>query len=518
MKRRSFIEFIGKGTLAVPLLQLGFSGCSSDIEEGIVANNLDEFVLTEGLDYEILVKWGDRIGGDMFFGYNNDYTAFIPQTNDEALLWVNHEYINTFWVSGYERNGVITRHLRQVEEEMRNVGGSILKLVKDGGNWKVDFHSSSNFRFNANSKIPFEWCEGIAGRTFALGTLGNGGGGLTPWGTILTCEENYDLFYGERDYKSVGYFPSPLEWETFTGRPTEHYGWVVEVDPINKTAVKHVALGRFAHECATVHELVDKRVVIYSCDDQNGGCLFKYISDEPSKIYPGKLHVANTNTGQWVILDYDNPLLNEYFDSETEMLVRCREAAARVGGTALDRPGNIEIDPIDGNVLISLTNNLSKGNYHGSIAKLKELAGYDGLKFEFDMFLTGGKETGFSCPDDLSFDKAGNLWFGSDISVSQIGKGEYVPFGNNGLFVLLRNGEQAGQVIQVASAPNDAEFTGMYFDAKGETLFLSVQHPGEMSNSEKTTSHWPLGGNEPPMPAVVAIKGEFLNAIQSKNA
>jgi secreted PhoX family phosphatase len=127
MKRRSFIEFIGKGTLAVPLLQLGLSGCSSDIEEGIVANNLDELVLTEGLDYEILVKWGDRIGGDMFFGYNNDYTAFIPQTNDEALLWVNHEYINTFWVSGYERNGVITRHLRQVEEEMRNVGGSILK-------------------------------------------------------------------------------------------------------------------------------------------------------------------------------------------------------------------------------------------------------------------------------------------------------------------------------------------------------------------------------------------------------
>ncbi|MEQ8237867.1 MAG: DUF839 domain-containing protein [Cyclobacteriaceae bacterium] len=515
MKRRSFIEFIGKGALAFPIIQLGLNGCRPTMTEGIGKNSLDELVLTEGLDFEILAKWGDRIGNAMYFGYNNDYIAFLPQKVDEALLWVNHESVSTYWVSGYENNGM-TRHTRQVEEEMKNVGGSILKLRKESGDWKVDFESPSNYRFDADTKIPFEWYEGIEGRTFALGTLANCSGGVTPWGTILTCEENYDQFYGERDFKNDGYYPSSLEWESFTGRPTEHYGWVVEVDPIAKKAKKHVGLGRFAHECATVKELADGRVVIYSGDDQNGGCLFKYISDDSGKIFPGKLYVANTERGLWNHLDYGNPVLNQYFSSETEMLIRCREAALLVGGTPLDRPEDIEIDPLNGHVLISLTNNVRKGNYHGSIAKLVEQNGYDGLQFEFDTFLTGGEETGFSCPDNLCFDTAGNLWFASDISGSKIGKGAYEPFGNNGLFVLLRNGAQAGKIIQVASAPNDAELTGMYFDELGETLFLSVQHPGEMSNSEKTTSHWPLGGNETPMPAVVAIKGDFLQEVQGK--
>ena len=137
--------------------------------------------------------------------------------------------------------------------------------------------------------------------------------------------------------------------------------------------------------------------------------------------------------------------------------------------------------------------------------------GYTGA----DTFLSGGEETGFACPDNLAFDNGGNLWFTSDISGGAMNKGPYVSFKNNGLFVLLRSGENAGEVVQIASAPVDAELTGPFFTPDGKTLFLSVQHPGGQSNSlNELTSHWPDGGDSLPSPSVVTIQGPLLNAIQ----
>jgi len=136
------------------------------------------------------------------------------------------------------------------------------------------------------------------------------------------------------------------------------------------------------------------------------------------------------------------------------------------------------------------------------------------LRFDYDIFMAGGPETGFACPDNLAFDPAGNLWMTSDISGSRIGAGEYESFGNNGLFFIPMQGEQAGQVVQVASAPVDAELTGPSFSPDGKTLFLSVQHPGERSSAQRgLTSHWPDGGDTIPRPSVVTITGPALDAI-----
>jgi secreted PhoX family phosphatase len=100
------------------------------------------------------------------------------------------------------------------------------------------------------------------------------------------------------------------------------------------------------------------------------------------------------------------------------------------------------------------------------------------------------------------------------MSGDNINKGPYEGFGNNGLFVFIRSGAHKGEVIRVASAPVDAEFTGPCFSPDYKTLFLSVQHPGETSESmDKLTSHWPDGGI--PKSAVVTIQGPLLDKIVS---
>jgi hypothetical protein len=113
-----------------------------------------------------------------------------------------------------------------------------------------------------------------------------------------------------------------------------------------------------------------------------------------------------------------------------------------------------------------------------------------------------------ACPDNLCFDKKGNLWVVCDISSNKTNIGPYKSFGNNGLYMVPTIGESAGDAYQFASGPVGAELTGPWFIEDESVLFLSVQHPGEGSESlDKLTSHWPDGGKAIPKPSVVAITG-----------
>ncbi|MFT7589711.1 MAG: secreted PhoX family phosphatase, partial [Limisphaerales bacterium] len=449
--------------------------------------------------------------------------AYLPDedNSNQGTLWVNHEYVDSRFVSGYKGEGKKSK--AQIDREMYDVGGTIMRIrKKEAGKgkqgWEVIQDKEKNYRVNGHTDIPFNWPVPIKGSHSAMGTLANCSGGITPWGTILTCEENYDQFYGERlEDGSLRTNPYDTKWHEEYPNPPEHYGWVVEVNPKTGKAKKHVALGRCAHECATVIQLEDKRIVVYTGDDANNECLYKFISSKPGSLDEGTLYVANLTTGIWEPLVHDRPELKEVFADQTDLLIHLRKASKLVGGTPLDRPEDIEIDPVNGNVLISLTNNKPAGRYFGAILKVEEQgADHSALKFTSDNYLVGGEETGFACPDNMAFDPRGNLWFTSDISGSGLNAPPYTQFGNNGLYVVPRIGAQAGKVIQVASAPVYAELTGPWFSPDGKTLFLSVQHPGEASvDAENPDSHWPDGGDSMPKPSVVTIQGALLNGLSA---
>ncbi len=542
-ERRRFLKFLGRGAIALGALPSAsfLSACAGGSKRPgdrlpfrpLPATVRDEVTLADGFRYNIVVRWNDRINPDDRFGSHNDFLAFLPldpaapeTSAGDGILWANNEYLHPLLVSGvYDPRKLKKRSKAEVIAEQKLVGGSIIRVRKDlgTGEWKMVYDDKLNRRIDATTRIPFAWDRPIAGQNFAVGTLGNCAGGVTPWRTILTCEENYQEYYGERDYsggKPGGVFTGEclFGWEKAITYPPEHYGWVVEVNPVTGEAKKLVALGRFSHESATVAVARDGRCVVYSGDDASDRCLYKFIADKPGSLERGTLYVADVTNGKWLPLRIDrNPVLAKSFKDQTDLLVRARYAAILVGGTPLDRPEDIDIDPLTGAVYLTLTNNTGKQNFFGSILKIVE-GGNDPLSLEFraTTYLPGGPEQGFACPDNLAFDARGGLWMTSDMSGSSMNKPPYESFGNNGLFYIPTSGKAAGRSFRVAAAPMDAEFTGPCFAPDGKTLFLSVQHPGETSTSlDKLTSHWPDGGNTKPRSAVIAISGPSLEALIS---
>lgn len=551
--RKEFMSFLGKASLGAILAPPFLTSCGGTstpantndtlskenleafqklVLEALPASDKDDLLLAKGLDYHTVIKWGDKISDKDTFGFNNDFTCFIPlddKNPKDGLLWVNHEYINPLFVSDFDYGKYDDpekhRTKAQVDKEMYNVGGSIVRIKEENGQWKVVASDPLNRRITAQTPIKLNWDTPIKDKTTVIGTHSNCSGGITPWKTFITCEENYDSFFGETEYdenNQATHRPSMYSWEKFYNYPPEHYGWVVEIDPKDGSAQKHIALGRFAHECCTLYELADKRVVAYTGDDKNSEHLYKFISSKPGSLKEGTLYVANTEKGEWLALDWETqPVLKKKFKDQTEVLVRAREAAKLLGATELNRPEDIEIDPITGNILVSLTNNKDKKDFHGSILKIEETKGaFDALTFKASTYLAGGEENGFSCPDNLAFDMAGNLWMTSDMSGGSMNRKDkpYMPFKNNSLFVIPRHGKDAGKVIRVASAPRDAELTGPWFSPDGKTLFLSVQHPGEQTKDLKNpTSKWPFDKDNIPKPAVVAITGDLIEKMNKLN-
>ena len=285
--RRSFIEFLGKGSAGVIISSQFIVGCGRknqsairEIEafiQGIAASDADDVILADGLHYDVLLQWGDLINKRDRFGFNNDFIAYLPseQSIHDGLLWVNHEDVNTRFVSAGKEPSK-----KRADNELYNVGGSFVSIQYGRDKkWSVIKDNKANRRISGLTKIPFNWDEKIAKSSTAMGTLANCSGGVTPWGTILTCEENFDKFYGERlhNEKEIIHPSWSYGIHEYYKNPPEHYGWVVEVDPKTGEAQKHVALGRCSHECATMVELKDGRVVVYTGDDSDDECLYKFI-------------------------------------------------------------------------------------------------------------------------------------------------------------------------------------------------------------------------------------------------
>lgn len=494
------------------VLMILFVSCSSDSELAS-GKQLDQITLIDGLEQQVLISWGDPISDKHFFGYDNDFIAFLPEGKGEARLWVNHSDVNTLFISGYESNKELARHREQVKKELYQIGGSYIKIKNNWGDWEV-VDDLSNARITGATQMYFNWPEGIANRKYANGTVAPSSGSVTPWGTILIAEDNYQRFYGEINRDDGSYEGSDLLWESFLSNSTLHYGWLVEVDPHSGYSEKHIATGRFSHGAATLVPLSDGRVVIYSTDRKIGGCIYKYVSNEPERIYPGTLYVANLKSGTWNTLDYSYPQLDTVFASETEMLINCREAAKIVGGTPLEIPSHIAIDPISGDVVVAVEGSKESSLPYGKLIKLSELDNkFESLRFTTRDWLLGNEDR-WSNPYNLAFDQIGNLWFTTNIPVEQMGDEPYQNHVENGLFVHLQGA--ASQPVQVATAPREAAFSGLCFTPDGESLFLSVKHPGKLSHGGTYTSSWPGGNQSTPKPSVVILSGDFLTDILEK--
>jgi uncharacterized protein len=556
LDRRKFLKFMGYGSalvMASPFLEAcssaakvtGAQGLGATGATGLVGSlpptTKDQLTLLEGLTYNVVASWGDSINGKDSFGFNNDFIAYATAPKTAAakaydeFLWVNHESTNPFFVS---RNlapanktpatdkpaSAKPKSVAQYQAEARSVGGSFVRVARgegQGENANALYSLKKdprNFRLDGLTQIPFAWPKPIAGGRFAKGTLANCSGGQTPWGAILTCEENYDEFYGEATLDDNGKRQfndnSRYGWTAIAPEPPERYGWVVEIDPWKKQAKKLVALGRFAHENACVVTAETGKTVVYMGDDRDNEFIYKFVAKEKQSLDEGELFVADTINGVWLSLDWSKqPVLQKNFAGQTEVLIYVRKAARLLGATPQDRPEDLEQDLKSGAILVALTNNKSRENYLGQIAKIEELDGHEGLRFAFKTFLMGGHANGFACPDNMAFDPAGNLWFTCDVAEQFIEKGAYVGFGNNSLFYVPMSGPHAGLPKRIATAPTDAELTGPCFSPDGETLFLSVQHPGSQSTEAGYTSHWPLGGDSTPKPSVIAITGPLLKTL-----
>ena len=499
--------------MVAPISALGSSVVKNVYDQSIFPSSKDDFVVSNLLRSEKLISWNDPISKTDFFGFNNDFNAFIPLSKNNALLWTNHEYIHPLFVHG--EMSAEKKNKSQVDLEMYNMGGSITEIKRENkaSPWKIVYDSDFNRRITGKTKIPFSKNTEINGQSHSLGMVCNCAGGVTPWGTILTCEENYDTFHGERAHGQKEIVKGKMGWERFWASQPEHYGWVVEVNPKTGSTKKLISLGRFSHESATVTESKQNEIVCYSGDDKSNEFIYKFISSSKNSLDEGTLHVANLEKGQWLPIDINkSPKLKETFNSTTEALIHCRKAGRILGATPLDRPEDIEVHPKTGDIYICLTNNKKKGNYHGSILKISE-SSKSALKFTSETYYPGGKE--FSCPDNIVFDSRGNLFISTDISGSKMGKAPYKKFKNNGLFVVPAAGKNTGKAIQIASAPKDAELTGLCFSEDESTLFVSVQHPGELTKDLKNpTSTWPT--NKPgatPLSSVMQLQGPLLKNL-----
>jgi secreted PhoX family phosphatase len=306
----------------------------------------------------------------------------------------------------------------------------------------------------------------------------------------------------------------------------DQYGWIVEVDPFGALPPrKHTSLGRFKHENAALRLGPTGRLVIYMGDDEENQFFYKFVSadrykpdasraDQSNILTAGTLYAADFQKGRWLPLDLRHPRSKKHLEEEglktqVEVLLNTRDAAAVLGATPLDRCEVCQVHPRDGSVYLALTYNTLHGNLFGQIVRLVEdNDNAEGEAFQYEIFLAGGPQSGLACPDNLLFDRAGNLWVVCDIDSKALNKGAYKPFGNNGIYVVPTSGPSAGDAFQFASGPVECELTGPCFMDDEETLFLSVQHPGEESLSlDALTSHWPQGGTAIPRPAVVAVTG-----------
>ncbi len=376
----------------------------------------------EGYELQVLMRWGDPVlpgapahdplqqkaaAQALQFGYNNDFLGLhaLPRgdtTGERFLLVVNHEYTNSnlmFAGLGEGRLARLKATREHVEIEMAAHGGSVLEIVREGRRWKVVEGSRYARRIDANTPMRIagpaaghgrmKTSADREGRT-VLGMVNNCAGGETPWGTWLTCEENFNNYfvgdaskYGDemlgRRYAlgRLGYaWGGHVDRFNFDIEPHEpnRFGWIVEIDPYDphSTPVKRTALGRMAHEGCHHAVARDGRVVFYMGDDARFEYIYKFVTSRPwnpddrganrDLLDEGTLYAARFDEGgaiRWLPLVHGQEPLTagNGFHDQGDVVINARRAADLVKATPMDRPEDMEANRVNGRVYVALSNN-----------------------------------------------------------------------------------------------------------------------------------------------------------------
>jgi uncharacterized protein len=572
-----------------------------DFDEIEVAIGESHFV-APGYDANVLLRWGDKVFADSpefdpmkqsaeaqlkQFGYNNDYVGFVPLegSSDRGLLVVNHEYTNAElmfpnWAKiGKDKDGKDKvewgeHSPEQVAIEMAAHGGTVIEIARTDGKWAPVLDSKYNRRLHLGTEMEITGpaaghlrlqTKADATGKKTLGTINNCAGGVTPWGTWLMAEENFNGYFdGElpadskeaANYKRYGVPTGDYVWAKFHDRfdvskePNEanRFGWVVEVDPLDpaSTPKKRTALGRMKHEGAESLVNKDGRVVFYCGDDERFDYVYKFVtrgtynpSDRAANMNlldDGTLYVARFNADgslDWISMEHGQGGLTAEngFESQADVLIEARRAADFLGATKMDRPEDVQPNPKTGKVYCMLTNNTKRKpgeedaanpraeNAFGHIIEITETDGdFASTKSKWEILLKCGdpsvaevgasfstattKNGWFGMPDNCVVDAEGRLWVSTD------GNNEKATGRTDGLWAVDTEGELRGTSKLFFRVPVGAEMCGPQFTPNAETMFLAVQHPGDagLATFENPATRWPdFKPDMPTRPAVVVV-------------
>ena len=566
----------------------------SEIEAKVSASH----EVSAGYEVQVLLRWGDPLFPDMpafdplelspqgqtrRFGYNNDFVGYLPVegSSRHGLLVVNHEYTNEELmfpgVPEQSSTGFEETTKRMVAIEMAAHGGSVVEIKREGARWEPVLGSRYTRRITAET--PMELTGPAAGSPrlatsadpagrHVLGMINNCSGGVTPWGTWLSGEENIHYYFEgrvppeHREFANHRRYGLPLPvfaWHRHHARfvvPKEphepnRFGWVVEIDPFDATSTpkKRTALGRMKHEGAAGALTADGRYVVYLGDDERFEYVYRFVTSatvdrqNPAAnrdiLDSGTLAVARYDAdgaGRWLPLVHGTGPLTEQngFASQADVLIETRRAADLLGATKMDRPEDIEANPKTGRVYVMLTNNTRRkpdevnaanprpNNAFGHVVEMiPDGADHAAESFRWEILLRCGdpsvveigatfsaqttKDGWFGMPDNCAFDGQGRLWISTD------GNDARRTGRNDGLWAIETEGERRGTSRHFFRAPDGAELCGPFFTPDDETLFLAVQHPGEAEDRKSATfsnptTRWPdFRDDMPPRPSVVAI-------------
>ncbi|PWQ97886.1 PhoX family protein [Leucothrix arctica] len=474
VSRRSMLKF-GGGMAALSMMAgFGLAGCDSDSKDtatvadidkvadvslgfqSIAGSKLDAVAIPAGYVARILAPWGTPLNSDADAWKNDGTNSATDQDNavgmhhdgmrffslndssTEGLLCINHEYIdqNALHPTGASFDDAGLRSsVEEVRKEINAHGVTVVHVELVAGVWQVVDNAAQNRRFTAATEMdiagPLKGHESLVtayapNGDVARGTLNNCGNGDTPWGTYLTCEENWPGYFTNSDTLTtadarigISTRGTRYSWEDVAGDESEvdsefarydttatgdtaaddyrneanGHGYIVEIDPYDELtkAVKRTALGRFRHEgCAYGKLTAGKPIIFYSGHDSRFEYIYKFVSTAmwdaadanatdrlavgAKYMDEGTLYVAKFSeggVGEWLPLTLtgattDGGTLADTFATQAEIILNTAGAADLVGATPMDRPEWTAVDPITGVVYLTLTNNTRRTEEEGT--------------------------------------------------------------------------------------------------------------------------------------------------------